>query len=53
MSEVVEVKVLSGIGWEDCKREKLLIDGKQVMDVRPLSECPEDAILEKRSIGFC
>ncbi|MGP3738380.1 hypothetical protein ACTWKB_02610 [Bacillus sp. 4A_MP2] len=47
MSEVVEVKVLSGIGWEDCKREKLLIGGKQVMDVRPLSECPEDAILER------
>ncbi|MCY7493214.1 hypothetical protein [Bacillus safensis] len=51
MSEVVEVKVLSGIGWEGLLRERLLINGKQVMDVRPLSECPEDAILERDLYG--
>ncbi|WP_242730353.1 hypothetical protein [Bacillus altitudinis] len=47
MSEVVEVKVLSGIGWEDCRSERLLIDGTEVMSAGPLSECPEDAILER------
>ncbi|WP_312093732.1 hypothetical protein [Niallia sp.] len=51
MSDVVVVKVLSSEGWEGCRREKLVIDGKQVMHVGPLSECPEDAILERDLVG--
>lgn len=47
MSEVVEVKVLSGKGWEGLRRERLLINGIEFMSAGPLSECPEDAILER------
>ncbi|WP_445506646.1 hypothetical protein [Niallia sp. 03190] len=51
MSEIVVVKVLSSEGWEGCRRERLEIDGKEVMSVGPLSECPEDAILERDLVG--
>ncbi|PCK20299.1 hypothetical protein CEY02_14085 [Bacillus pumilus] len=51
MSEVVEVKVLSGEGWEGLRRERLLIDGIEAMNAGPLSECPEDAILERDLYG--
>lgn len=51
MSEIVEVKVVTGRGWEGYSREELLIDGKEVMYVGPLSECPEDAILERDLVG--
>jgi hypothetical protein len=51
MSEVVVVKVISGEGWEGLRRERLEIDGREVMSVGPLSECPEDAILERDLVG--
>lgn len=51
MSEVVTVTVQSCEGWEGCRREQLLINGSEVMSVGPLSECPEDAILERDLIG--
>lgn len=51
MSEVVVVKVISGEGWEGLRRERLEIDGEEVMHVGPLSECPEDAILERDLVG--
>jgi hypothetical protein len=51
MSDVVVVKVISGEGWEGLRRETLEIDGRKVMSVGPLSECPEDAILERDLIG--
>lgn len=47
MSEIVEVKVVSGEGWEGLRRETLFIDDKEVMSAGPLSECPEDAVLER------
>lgn len=51
MSEIVTVKVVTGVGWEGCRRETLLINDKEVMYVGPLSECPEDAILERDLVG--
>jgi hypothetical protein len=51
MSEVVIVKVITGEGWEGYCRERLEIDGSEVMSVGPLSECPEDAILERDLVG--
>ncbi|WP_028590321.1 hypothetical protein [Paenibacillus massiliensis] len=51
MSEVVTVKVITGTGWEGLRRETLEINGKEVMDAGPLSECPEDAILERDLLG--
>ncbi|WP_256846876.1 hypothetical protein [Paenibacillus sp. Pae108] len=51
MSNVVIVKVITGKGWEGLSRETLEIDGKEVMSVGPLCECPEDAILERDLVG--
>ncbi|MCY8755645.1 hypothetical protein [Bacillus haynesii] len=51
MSEIVTVKVVSGKGWEGFRRETLFINDIEVMHVGPLSECPEDAILERDLIG--
>lgn len=51
MSEIVTVKVVTGRGWEGLIRETLFIDDKEVMYVVPLSECPEDAILERDLVG--
>ncbi|MCY8513511.1 hypothetical protein [Bacillus atrophaeus] len=51
MSEIVTVKVVMGKGWEGFRRETLLINEEEVMDVGPLSECPEDAILERDLVG--
>lgn len=47
MNDVVTVKVVTGRGWEGLSRETLFIDDKEVMNVGPLTECPEDAILER------
>jgi len=35
----------------DCAIERMLIDGKEVANVYPLCECPEDAIIERDLIG--
>lgn len=51
MAQIVEVKVLSSEGWEGLRKERLEIDGVEVMHVAPLSECPEDAILERDLVG--
>lgn len=51
MPETVVIKVESCRGWEGCIRERLLINGSEVMSVAPLSECPEDAILERDLVG--
>lgn len=51
MSEVVIVKVITTEGWEGLAHETLEIDGESVMSVGPLSECPEDAILERDLVG--
>ncbi|MGM0882555.1 MAG: hypothetical protein ACQEXQ_16130 [Bacillota bacterium] len=51
MSDTVIVKVLTGKGWEGYRKEVLEIDGKNVMSAAPLSECPEDAILERDLLG--
>lgn len=49
--DIVIVRVESCEGWEGFRRERLLINGNEVMDVGPLTECPEDAILERDLIG--
>ncbi|WP_240414991.1 hypothetical protein [Paenibacillus periandrae] len=51
MSGIVTVKVITGTGWEGLTRETLEIDGNEVMSIGPLSECPEDAILERDLVG--
>lgn len=51
MENLVIVKVVGGEGWEGLRRETLIIDEKKVMSVGPLSECPEDAILERDLVG--
>ncbi|OTQ85107.1 hypothetical protein BG31_15380 [Bacillus subtilis subsp. subtilis] len=51
MSEIVTVTVVTSKGWEDLRRETLLINGEEIMDVGPLSECPEDATLERDLVG--
>lgn len=51
MSEIVTVKVITSEGWEGLRRERLEINGKEIMHVGPLSECPEDAILERDLVG--
>lgn len=51
MPGIVVVKVITGKGWEGLTRETLEIDDQEVMSVGPLSECPEDAILERDLVG--
>ncbi|WP_138751771.1 hypothetical protein [Paenibacillus sinopodophylli] len=51
MREVVVVKVLSGTDRDGLMKETLEIDGKEVMSAGSLSECPEDAILERDLLG--
>lgn len=51
MRETVTLTVLTGETWEGLCREILLVDGKEYFNVGPLSECPEDAILERDLIG--
>lgn len=51
MSEIVTVTVVTGVGWEGLRKEVLLIDGEEVLSAAPLSECPEDAILERDLLG--
>jgi hypothetical protein len=51
MSGIVVVKVITGTGWEGLRKESLVIDGNEVMSAAPLSECPEDAILERDLLG--
>ncbi|WP_201319093.1 hypothetical protein [Paenibacillus sp. EPM92] len=51
MSNVVIVKVITSYNRDGFSREKLYIDGKKVMTVGPLTECPEDAILERDLVG--
>lgn len=51
MSDTVIVKVLTGTGWEGFRKEVLVIDGQHAMSAAPLSECPEDAILERDLLG--
>lgn len=48
---LVTIRVESCEGWEGCRRERLLIDGREVMNAAPLTECPEDAILERDLLG--
>lgn len=51
MPETVVIKIESCAGWEGLRRERLLINGSEEMSVSPLSECPEDAILERDLVG--
>jgi hypothetical protein len=51
MPETVVIKIESCPGWEGFRRERLLINDKEVMYAGPLSECPEDAILERDLLG--
>jgi len=51
MPETVVIKVESCAGWEGFRRERLLIDGDEVLSAHPLTECPEDAILERDLLG--
>lgn len=51
MLETVVIKIESCEGWEGFRRERLLIDGSEVMSAGPLTECPEDAILERDLLG--
>lgn len=51
MRDTVVVKVVTSTGREGCDVETLYIDGENVMRVGPLSECPEDAILERDLVG--
>ncbi|MEK5139117.1 hypothetical protein MKZ18_06375 [Priestia sp. FSL W8-0001] len=49
--KVVTVTVKS---WEDsdyCTHDVLEVNGKQIFGVRPLSECPEDAIIGRDLIS--
>nr|WP_319217271.1 hypothetical protein [uncultured Trichococcus sp.] len=48
---VIKVKYTEPSGYDYGRREILEIDGIEVMEVGPLSECPEDAILERDLIG--
>lgn len=48
---VVIIRVESCTGWEGFSQERLLVDGEEVMNVGPLTECPEDAILERDLVG--
>lgn len=48
---VVKVKYAEPSGWDYGRREVLEIDGREVMSVGPLSDCPEDAILERDLVG--
>lgn len=51
MAKTVVIKIESCAGWEGLRRERLLINGSEEMSVGPLSECPEDAILERDLVG--
>ncbi|WP_336663541.1 hypothetical protein [Kurthia gibsonii] len=51
MKETVTLTVLTGESWEGLRRETLLVDVKEYFSAGPLSECPEDAILERDLIG--
>ncbi|UAW07762.1 hypothetical protein PVJ1_00028 [Psychrobacillus phage PVJ1] len=51
MSETLVIKVESWQDGDGCSRERLLIDGNDVMSVGPLWECPEDATLERDLVG--
>lgn len=51
MPETVVIKIELCEGWEGCRRERLLINGSEVMSAAPLSECPEYAILERDLLG--
>lgn len=51
MTEIVTIRVESCEGWEGLSRERLLINNQEVMSAGPLSECPEDAILERDLLG--
>jgi len=51
MPETVVIKEESWQNGDGCSRERLLIDGKDVMSVGPLWECPEDATLERDLVG--
>ncbi len=52
MRETVVIKVeWYEDDYDNSTRERLIRDGVEVMHVGPLSECPEDAILERDLIG--
>lgn len=51
MTGIITVRVESCEGWEGYSRERLLINGKEVLSAGPLTECPEDAILERDLLG--
>lgn len=51
MSDVVEIKVVTGSDCVGCTHETLYIDGNEVMSAYPLYECPEDAMLERDMLG--
>ena len=49
-----EKVVVTVRSWEDsdfCTHDKLFINGKEVFNVGPLSECPEDAIIGRDLIS--
>ena len=51
MSQVVEVKVVTGSNSDGASHETLYINGKKSISTYPLYECPEDATLERDIVG--
>lgn len=47
----MEIKVINGTNYDDMATLEIEVDGKHVIGVYPLYDCPEDAILE-RDLGF-
>ncbi|AMQ66728.1 hypothetical protein FDG96_gp69 [Bacillus phage Mgbh1] len=47
----MEVKLIHGDCWDGWANLEIVVDGRSVIGVYPLCECPEDAILE-RDLGF-
>jgi hypothetical protein len=48
----MKIVITIGHNSNDCETQKMTIDGRESLSVYPLSECPEDAILE-RSLVTC
>ena len=47
----MEVKMIYGMTYDDAETLQIDVNGRNVVSVRPLNECPEDAYLE-RDLGF-
>lgn len=47
----MKIEQLNSTDSNDCARVRLFVDGKQIVSIGCLSECPEDAMLE-RDLNF-